>query len=93
MVHPAFYHMLDLSSILDKIADYSLKLGQSPVLIALWCKQIVKALKCPMNMGDKENIYNHKLCQLLKEDMKIHLGLQVVAPGSDSSDLEVLPPG
>jgi len=44
-------------------------------------------------MGDKENIYNRKLCQLSKEDTKIHLGLQVVAPGSDSSDLEVLPPG
>jgi len=52
------WDLLDLSSILDEIADYGLKLGQSPVLIALWRKQIVKALTRPMNMGDKENIYN-----------------------------------
>ena len=86
------WDMLDLSSIGEEIAGYGLRTGQSPLAIAKWRKRIVKALKRPMNMGDKENIYNRKICGLTKEDTKIDLGLQVLDVSS-GSELDVLSPG
>ena len=83
---------LDLSSIGEEIADYGLRIGESSQAIGKWRKRIVKALKRPMNMGDRENIYNRKLCALTKEDTKINLGLQVLDNSSDS-DLDVMSPG
>src|SRR6201982_792785 len=87
------WDMLDFSSLSEEIAAYGLKTGQSSTDIAKWRKRIVKALKRPPNMGDRENQFNHKLCQLTKEDTKINLGLQELVHPSDSSSLEVLSPG
>ena len=88
------WDMLDFSSLSDEIVNYGLRTGQSPLEIAFWRKRIVKALKRPINMGDKENLYNRKLCLLTKEDTKISLSLQGVTHHSDSeSSLEVLSPG
>jgi len=86
------WEMLDFSSITEDIVSYGLKTGQSSSEIAKWRKRIVKALKRPQNMGDRENMYNRKLCQLTKEDTKIDLSLQENIIPSDS-DLEVLSPG
>jgi hypothetical protein len=87
------WDMLDFSSISEEISAYGLRVGESPSNIAKWRKRIVKALKRPQNMGDRENQYNRKLCQLTKEDTKINLGLQGLMSPSDSSSLEVLSPG
>ena len=47
-----------------------------------------------MNLGDRENIYNCKLCLLTKEDTKMPLSLQGLVTGSDSDmSIEVLAPG
>ena len=86
------WDLLDFSSISDEIAAYGLRIGESPFEIAFWRKRIVKALKRPQNLGDRENLHNRKLCSLTKEDTKISLGLQGVVDDS-SSDLEVLLPG
>jgi len=88
------WDLLDFSSLSDDIADYGLRAGQAAPEIAFWRKRIVKALRRPMNLGDRENLYNRKLCQLTKEDTKISLGLQdLVHPSDSESSLEVLSPG
>ena len=85
---------LDFSSLSEEIANYGLKVGQSPLEIAFWRKRIVKALKKPVNLGDRENMFNRKMCQLTKEDTKMPLGLQGLVDHSDSDmSLEVLLPG
>ena len=88
------WDMLDFSSLSEEIANYGLKVGQSPLEIAFWRKRIVKALKRPVNLGDRENLFNRKMCQLTKEDTKMPLGLQGLVDHSDSDmSLEVLLPG
>jgi hypothetical protein len=88
------WDLLDFSSLSDEIVVYSLRTGVSPIEITFWHKRIVKALKRPMNLGDRENMFNHKMCLLTKEDTKISLGLQdLVIPSDLDSSLEVLSPG
>jgi hypothetical protein len=92
-MNPA-WDMLDFSTLSEEICNYGLKVGESAPRIKIWRKRIVKALKRPQNMGDRENKYNRKLCGLSKEDTQITLGLQdLVIPSSSDSELEVLMPG
>jgi hypothetical protein len=88
------WDLLDFSSLSDKIVAYGLRTGVSPVELAFWHKRIVKALKRPMNLGDRENMFNCKMCLLTKEDTKISLCLQdLVHPSDSDMSLDVLSPG
>ena len=87
------WDLLEFSSISEEIGQYGLKVGQPPLLIAKWSKRIVKALRRPQNMGDKENLYNRRLCGLTKEHTKIELRIEraALSPGSSLS-FETPPP-
>jgi hypothetical protein len=88
------WQSLDFSSLSEEIADYGLRLDQDPLRIAQWRKRIVAALRRPQNMGDKENLYNRRLCNLTKQDTKLMLSVPDAHMSDASSDsLEVLPPG
>jgi hypothetical protein len=48
------------------LTDTMVSAGMNQNTTKHWCKRVVKSLKCPLNLGDKENLYNHSICHIMK---------------------------
>jgi hypothetical protein len=65
---------LEFSWFHSLLTDTMVSAGMNRNTTKRWCKRVVKSLKRPLNLGDKENLHNRSICHIMKKDALIKLG-------------------